>query len=231
MNLENHFCQTEEILGVKWCITSKILNYNTIFLLMEEYVANKLANHDFRPVIFILQHDHVYTAGRSAKAQDILSMNHDIPIISTNRGGQYTYHGPGQLIVYPILFLQNRDLRAYIRVLEGWIQDILRHFKIETHTDSERVGVWTYNGFNEYKIAAIGVKVKKWMTYHGFAMNICNDLSYYKSIVPCGISKHGITNMEEILSFDRKNTNNTSTNLLEDVIEQVIRYMPVYDRL
>ena len=156
-------------------------------------------------LIWVLQHEEVYTAGTSYSEDEIL--NKDISLIKTNRGGKITYHGPGQLICYFVIDLKKRkkDIRKFITLIEETIINSLSKFKIKTFGDPKNIGIWTNHNGKINKVAAIGVRVSKWIAYHGFAININNDLSKYKNIIPCGISDKGVTNLKEIKDQDYKN--------------------------
>ena len=153
-------------------------------------------------LIWILQHEEVYTAGTSYNKDELL--NKDINLIKTNRGGKITYHGPGQLICYFVIDLKKRqkDIRKFIRLIEKTIIASLAEFKIKSFGDPKNIGIWVENNSNVKKIAAIGLRVSKWIAYHGFAINIDNDLSKYKNIIPCGILDKGITNLKEVKDQD-----------------------------
>ena len=147
-------------------------------------------------LLWIIEHNQVYTAGTNSKNKDLLDKN--LNVIKTNRGGKYTCHGPGQKVVYFVLNLNKRekDIRELISKIEKCIMDILKEYKIKSYTDKKNIGIWVGNKDNSKKIAAIGIKVKKWIAYHGFALNVSNDLSMYKGIIPCGIKDKGITSLE-----------------------------------
>ena len=147
-------------------------------------------------LLWVLEHNHVYTAGTSSKNEDLL--NKKIKVIKTNRGGKHTYHGPGQKIVYFVLDHNKRekDIKKLITKIEGCIIKILSEYKIVSYPDKKNIGIWVGDKKNSKKIAAIGVRVKKWIAFHGFALNLNNDLSKYKNIVPCGINNKGITNLK-----------------------------------
>ncbi|MDC0248268.1 lipoyl(octanoyl) transferase LipB [Pelagibacteraceae bacterium] len=149
-------------------------------------------------LLWIIEHNPVYTAGSSAKSKDLIDKN--IKVIKTNRGGKYTFHGPGQKVVYFVLNLNKRgkDIRKLINKIEKCLIDILSEYNVEAYTDKKNIGIWVGQKNNSKKIAAIGIKVKKWVAYHGFALNISNDLSKYKGIIPCGIKDKGITSLKEI---------------------------------
>ena len=149
-------------------------------------------------LLWIIEHNPVYTAGSSAKSKDLIDKN--IKVIKTNRGGKYTFHGPGQKVVYFVLNLNKRgkDIRKLINKIEKCLIDILSEYNVEAYTDKKNIGIWVGQKNNSKKIAAIGIKVKKWVAYHGFALNISNDLSKYKGIIPCGIKDKGVTSLKEI---------------------------------
>ncbi len=149
-------------------------------------------------LLWILEHYPVYTAGTNSKNTDLLDKN--INVIKTNRGGKHTYHGPGQKIVYFVLNLnrRERDIRKLISKIENCIIDILSEYKIKSYPDKKNIGIWVGDKNNSMKIAAIGIRVKKWIAYHGFALNVCNDLSKYNGIIPCGIKDKGITSLKKL---------------------------------
>jgi len=148
--------------------------------------------------LWILEHNSVYTAGTSANRKDLLDKN--IPIIKTNRGGKYTCHSPGQKVVYFVLNLnkRERDIRKFVSKIENCIIQTLKEYKIESYNDSKNIGIWVDKQKKSKKIAAIGIRVKKWVAYHGFSLNVCNDLSKYKGIIPCGIRNRGITSLKDM---------------------------------
>jgi lipoyl(octanoyl) transferase len=156
-------------------------------------------------LIWILEHEETYTAGTSYKEEEILNKN--IDLIKTNRGGKITYHGPGQLICYFVIDLKKRkkDIRKFINLIEKTIIESLSQFNIKSFGDPKNIGIWTNHKNNISKVAAIGIRVSKWIAYHGFAININNDLSKYKNIIPCGISDKGVINLKEINDQDYKN--------------------------
>ena len=148
--------------------------------------------------LWIIEHDHTYTAGTSSKDTDLLDKT--LNVIKTNRGGKYTYHGPGQKIVYFVLNLNKRgkDIKKLIDKIENCIIEILKEYKIKSYPDEKNIGIWVGNKEKSEKIAAIGIRVKKWIAYHGFALNISTDLSKYNGIVPCGIKNKGITSLKNM---------------------------------
>ena len=161
-----------------------------------------------KDLIWILEHEDIYTAGTNYKEAEIIDKS--IDIIKTNRGGKITYHGPGQLICYFVIDLKkrNKDIRKFISLIEKTIIETLKFYKIETFADKSNIGIWYKDQSDIKKIAAIGVRVSKWIAYHGFSININNNLEKYKSIIPCGISDKGITNLKKINNMDYKNLEN-----------------------
>ena len=187
----------------------KPIKYEDAIKLLEERLL-EINNGQKEDLIWILEHEEVYSAGTSYKEKEIL--NKDINLIKTNRGGKITYHGPGQLVCYFVIDLKKRkkDIRKFITLIEETIIDSLSKFNIKTFGDPKNIGIWTNHKGEIKKVAAIGVRVSKWIAYHGFAININNDLSKYKNIIPCGISDKGVTNLKSI--------NDQNYNILSDVI-------------
>ena len=155
-------------------------------------------------LIWILEHEEIYTAGTSYREEEIL--NKDIKLIKTNRGGKVTWHGPGQLICYFTIDLKKRkkDIRKFITLIEKTIIESLSEFDIKVFGDPKNIGIWTNHKNRISKVAAIGVRVSKWIAYHGFAINIDNNLSNYKNIIPCGITDKDVINLKEINDQDYK---------------------------
>ena len=149
-------------------------------------------------LLWILEHNTVYTAGSSSDEKDLL--NKKLEIIKTNRGGKHTLHSPGQKVVYFVLNLNNREknVRRLVNKIENCIIEILKVYNIKSYTDQKNIGIWVNYNNNPMKIAAIGIRVKKWVAYHGFSLNMSNDLSKYKEIVPCGIKDKGITSLKDM---------------------------------
>lgn len=161
------------------------------------------AHNNRGPVtIWFLEHPPIYTAGISAKEKDLLTNNLNIPVVKTNRGGQYTYHGPGQLIVYCMCDLNalGLDARAYVKVLEHWVIRVLNQLNVQAFLDPQHIGVWVKDDVfsRQNKIAALGVRVSKGVTTHGIALNYAPDLTAYQGIVPCGISNFGVTSLDHL---------------------------------
>ena len=177
--------------------TEKPINYAESMKILEKRVQDVLLNEKDE-LLWILEHKTVYTAGTSANEKDLIDK--DLSIFKTNRGGKYTVHSPGQKVVYFVLNLNKRkkDIRMLVNNIESCIINILREYKIKSYPDRNNIGIWIKKGDNSMKIAAIGIRVKKWIAYHGFALNISNDLKKYKKIVPCGIKDKGITSLKNM---------------------------------
>jgi len=187
----------------------KPVKYDVAVKLLEERLLGISINKK-GDLIWLLEHEEIYTAGTSYKENEILDKN--INLIKTNRGGKITYHGPGQLICYFAIDLKQRkkDIRKFITLIEKTIIESLAEFNISSFSDPKNIGIWVEDKGKIYKVAAIGVRVRKWIAYHGFAINIDNDLTKYQSIIPCGILDKGVTNLKSI--------NNQNYEILSDVI-------------
>ena len=183
------------------------IKYEDAIRLMEERLLD-LNEGKSKELIWILEHNDIYTAGTSYNESEILDKS--IKIIKTNRGGKITYHGPGQLICYFVIDLKkrNKDIRKFISIIEKSIIDTLRHFKIDTFADKDNIGIWYRNNTEIEKVAAIGVRVSRWIAYHGFSININNDLQKYDKIIPCGIKDKGVTNLKKINDQNYKSLKN-----------------------
>ncbi|XVN41117.1 MAG: lipoyl(octanoyl) transferase LipB [Rickettsia endosymbiont of Argas persicus] len=188
------------------------VNYQDSLILMEGYV-NKIINDTAPEIVYLVEHSDVYTAGTNYRQEELLNPN-DIPVIYTGRGGKFTFHGSGQRVIYPILNLalpnRTKDLKLYVRMLEEWIINSLNILGIKAYTIKDKVGIWVNVKDNiPAKIAAIGVRVRKWVTYHGIAVNISTDLSKFNGIVPCGLENSLVTSLNQlgiyidILEFDK----------------------------
>ena len=195
----------------------KRVKYDVAIKLLEKRLI-AVSSEKKSDLIWILEHQEIYTAGTSYKEDEILNKN--INLIKTNRGGKITYHGPGQLICYFVIDLKkrNKDIRKFITLIEKTIIESLSEFNIASFGDPRNIGIWVNDESDIKKVAAIGIRVSKWIAYHGFAINICNDLKKYQNIVPCGISDKGITNLKEIKDQNYDNlidiiVNNFITNL------------------
>ena len=182
----------------QWLTFKGLTDYNAAEILMNEYV-DKVINYETENTILLLEHNEVYTFGVSTQEGEVLNNNTDIPIVSTNRGGRVTYHGPGQRIIYPIIDLRkDQDIKKFVRNLQNWIVATLQQLGVETELIENSPGVWVYNNFSgQYsKIASLGIRLKKWITYHGIAVNICPNLLRFNDIVSCGIKNLSVTSLK-----------------------------------
>ena len=186
---------------VKWITIPELINYQDGINIMEQKLDKviKLLEPD---TIFLLEHNEIYTAGTSSKQDELLTPDR-FPVIYTGRGGKFTYHGPGQRVIYPIINLNNKpnkkDLKLYISNLEKWIILTLAEFKIQAFTIPGKIGIWVKNSKNvNAKIGAIGIRIRKWIAYHGIAININPNLDHYSGIIPCGINNFPITSLQDI---------------------------------
>lgn len=184
---------------MEWRISDHPVPYPEALAFMEQRVAAIRAG-TAPECVWLLEHPPLYTAGTSAAPRDLLDPDR-FPVYQTGRGGQYTYHGPGQRVAYVMLDLKARggDVRGYVRNLEEWIIRTLETFQVKGELRDGRVGIWVNRGMGrEDKIAAIGVRVRQWVTFHGIALNVEPDLSHFGGIVPCGISQHGVTSLWDL---------------------------------
>jgi lipoyl(octanoyl) transferase len=193
---------------VEWVVSPGLTGYNQALAEMESQ-AERIAAGLAPERVWLLEHPPLYTAGTSARPEHLLDSR--FPVYRTGRGGQFTYHGPGQRVAYVMLDLKRRrpDLRAYVAALEGWLIEALRAFDVEGERREDRVGVWVlrpdkprsaHGSPAEDKIAAIGVRVRRWATFHGVALNVAPDLSHFSGIVPCGIESahYGVTSLADL---------------------------------
>ncbi len=183
--------------AVEWKISDSLVPYPEALAAME---ARAAAIHDGTAAeqVWLLEHPPIYTAGTSANDADLIDAR--FPVYHTGRGGQFTYHGPGQRVGYVMLDLKTRtpDVRAYVRDLEQWLIETLALFNVKGERREGRVGIWVQRGLREDKIAALGVRIKRWVTFHGVALNVEPDLSHFGGIVPCGVSQHGVTSLADL---------------------------------
>ncbi len=180
-----------------WRISQDPVPYPEAVNEMEARVA-AISRGAYPEQVWLLEHPPIYTAGTSAKDGDILDAR--FPIFKTGRGGQLTYHGPGQRVAYVMLDLKTRkaDVRGYVRDLEEWLIRTLRNFGVEGERRPGQVGIWVKNGHRDEKIAAIGVRLRRWVTFHGVSLNVDPDLSHYTGIVPCGVKEGGVTSLSAL---------------------------------
>ena len=192
---------------VQWEISDGEVEYSMALERMDSHV-HQMINGKAAEKIWLLEHPALYTAGTSAKKKDLIETNR-FPVFETNRGGQFTYHGPGQRVAYVMLDLNKRgkDIKAFVEKLEAWIIHTLAEFNVVGQTRIGRVGIWvertdkpkTVNGLpEEEKIAAIGIRLRKWVTFHGLSINVDPDLTHFQGIVPCGIKDHGVTSLVDL---------------------------------
>ena len=184
---------------VEWKISKTIINYDDAISLMEDKVLKIKQNID-KELVWLLEHGSIYTAGTSAKEQDMLNKK-EVLVRYTGRGGQWTWHGPGQRVAYVMLDLKKRspDVRAYVNALEEWIILTLRDFNLEGTRLEQKPGVWIKNNNNSYnKIAALGVRISSWVTWHGISINLNPDLNAFENIVPCGILNGSVTSFKNL---------------------------------
>jgi len=194
---------TTAVIPVGWAVSRRQIGYTEAVEAMEARVEAIFAG-DAGELVWLLEHPPLYTAGVSSKPGDLLDRDR-FPVFRTGRGGQYTYHGPGQRVAYVMLDLRKRgrDVRAFVESLEAWIIGALADFNVEGQIRPGRVGVWVERRIagaptREDKIAAIGVKIRRWVSFHGVSLNVEPDLSHFEGIVPCGIAEHGVTSLVDL---------------------------------
>ena len=194
--------------------STKPVKYLDALRFMEQRLLD-INSKKSKDLIWILEHEDLYTAGKNYRDNEILDKS--INIFKTNRGGKITYHGPGQLICYFVIDLRkrNKDIRKFVSIIEKTIIETLNNYGIETFSDRKNIGIWYRENSKIKKIAAIGVRVSKWIAYHGFSININNDLKKYKAIIPCGIKDKGITNLKMIKD---QNYNDIDDKLIKNFI-------------
>jgi lipoyl(octanoyl) transferase len=183
--------------AVEWKIGDHPVAYPDALAFMEARAA-AIAEGTAGEMVWLLEHPPIYTAGTSANDADLIDAR--FPVYHTGRGGQFTYHGPGQRVGYAMLDLKSRtpDVRAYVRDLEQWLIETLALFQVKGERREGRVGIWVQRGMKEDKIAALGVRIKRWVTFHGVALNVDPDLSHFDGIVPCGVRAHGVTSLADL---------------------------------
>lgn len=187
---------------VDWCISDELVDYDAAAARMEQTVAAISAGTQSEQV-WLLEHPPLYTAGTSADDKDLIAPGR-FPVYRTGRGGQHTYHGPGQRVAYVMLDLKRRqqDVRAFVSALEAWLINTLWHYHIRGERREDRVGVWVRRPDRgpqvEDKIAAIGIRLRKWVTFHGISFNVEPELDHFSGIIPCGISEHGVTSLVDL---------------------------------
>ena len=198
-------------------ISIKPVEYFKAINILEKRV-NDVHNKTSKELIWILEHPYVFTAGKNYKKNEILDKK--TKILQTNRGGKITWHGPGQLICYFVIDLNKRkkDIRKFVQLIENVIIKSLEEYDISAFSDRKNIGIWVNHKKEIKKVAAIGIRVSKWIAYHGFSLNINNKLNSYKKIIPCGISDRGVTNLEKIKKQNY-------TNIKKKIINNFIKYL------
>ena len=200
-------------------ISKKPVEYQEAIKFLEERVI-KIQNKKSSNLLWILEHPNLYSAGTSAKETDLLNKN-KFPIYKTNRGGQWTFHGDGQKIIYFAIDLTSeKNIKNFVRKIENWIIKVLNNYKIESSNDPNNIGIWVKNNNNLEKIAAIGIRVKKWIAFHGYSLNINVNKKNYNGIIPCGINDKGIANMSDFINLSNLN------NINEVIISEFKKTFP-----
>jgi lipoyl(octanoyl) transferase len=214
-NQENMFSENN-MDGVEWRVSTAPVAYEQAVSEMEQRVAD-IRVGTASECVWLLEHPPIYPAGTSANPQDLLTPER-FPVIKTGRGGQYTYHGPGQRIAYVMLDLskRGRDVRAFVCALEDWSIDVLSKFGVRGERRKNRIGVWVarpeISDGHEDKIAAMGVRIRRWVTFHGLSINIHPDLEHFSGIVPCGVQNYGVTSLADL-------GKNTSMDEIDDALQ------------
>ena len=198
---------------IEWRVSEGLVPYPAALAEMEARAAAVRAGTE-RELVWLLEHPPLFTAGTSANPAELFNPL-GFPVFEAGRGGRYTYHGPGQRVVYLVLDLEQRgrDIRCFVHSLEGWMIAALAELGVEARREPGRIGIWTGEGTAEAKIGAIGVRVRRWVTMHGLAINVAPDLSHFGGIVPCGIAEFGVTSLEKL-------GRNPSMILLDRALEQ-----------
>jgi lipoyl(octanoyl) transferase len=187
---------------VDWAVSPGLVAYEDALAVMEQRAA-AIASGEAPELVWLLQHPALYTAGTSARWEDLVAPDR-FPVYRTGRGGQFTYHGPGQRVVYTMLNIRRRsgDVRAFVHQLESWVIETLARFNVHGETRADRVGVWVPRPERgagiEDKIAAIGIRVRRWVSFHGLSLNVAPDLEHFSGIVPCGVRQHGVTSLADL---------------------------------
>ena len=183
---------------IEWRVSDEPVAYPDAFAFMEERAA-AIRVGSARECVWLLEHPPLFTAGTSADPAELFNPS-GFPVFEAGRGGRYTYHGPGQRVAYVMLDLEKRgkDIRCFVHGLEGWMIAALEELGVSAHRAAGRIGIWVGQGPTEAKIGALGVRVQRWVTLHGFALNVAPDLAHFSGIVPCGISEFGVTSLDEL---------------------------------
>ncbi|MEI8294947.1 MAG: lipoyl(octanoyl) transferase LipB [Alphaproteobacteria bacterium] len=184
---------------MEWIVSKNLVPYMAAINTMAERVRAVQQGRQLE-CVWLLEHPPLYTKGSSAKSSDLLQNSDNLPVFASNRGGQYTYHGPGQRVAYLMLDLirRERDIRRYVTALEQWIINTLAEFAIQGERRDGRIGIWVSHGGQDKKIAAIGVRLQQWVSSHGIALNVFPKLDHYQGIVPCGLKDYGVTSLHDL---------------------------------
>lgn len=186
------------VAGIEWRRSEQPVDYGEAVAFMEARATAIRAGAE-PELVWLLEHPPLYTAGTSADPVELISPDR-FPVYKSGRGGRYTYHGPGQRIGYVLIDLEKRgkNVRCFVAGIERWVIAALEQLDVESRQEAGRIGIWTGHGAAEAKIGAIGVRVRRWVTMHGFSINVAPDLSHFEGIIPCGISEHGVTSLEKL---------------------------------
>ena len=188
----------------------KPVDYDKSIKILESRVKNVLLGKK-EELLWLIEHEPVYTAGTTSNNNDLLDKK--VKVIKTKRGGKHTFHGPGQKVVYFVLNLNKRgkDIRKLVTKIENCIIEVLKEYKIDSYADKKNIGIWVGKKNNSMKIAAIGIRVKRWVAYHGFALNVSNNLSHFEKIIPCGIKNKKVTSLKKLGIKNYQNIDNIIT--------------------
>ena len=214
--------------GIEWRVSDALVPYEQALADMESRAAAVRAGEGGERV-WLLEHPPLFTAGTSADPAELFNPQ-GFPVYEAGRGGRYTYHGPGQRVGYLTLDLaaRGRDIRCFVHALEGWVIDALAALGVAAHRSPGRIGIWTGEGAAEAKIGAIGVRVKRWVTLHGFSINVAPDLSHFGGIVPCGIATHGVTSLAALgVDGGMAELDSALRNSLPDFLSKLGRTTPL----
>ncbi|MEQ9663878.1 MAG: lipoyl(octanoyl) transferase LipB [Parasphingopyxis sp.] len=188
----------DDAADIEWRVSPGLTPYPDALDEMETR-ARAVREGKAHELVWLVEHPPLYTAGTSAAREELLEPDR-FPVFEAGRGGRYTYHGPGQRIVYLVLDLakRGRDVRCFVHAVEGWIIESLADIGVDSRREEGRIGIWTGEGAEEAKIAAIGIRIRKWVSFHGLAINVAPDLSHFGGIVPCGIGEYPVTSLEKL---------------------------------
>jgi lipoyl(octanoyl) transferase len=212
---------TDQITDIEWRVSDALVPYESALAEMEQR-ARDIADGNARELIWLLEHPPLYTAGTSATPDEMIDPR--FPVYIAGRGGRYTYHGPGQRVVYVLINLKNRrqDIRLFVQALEDWVIETLSQLGISGRREDGRVGIWTDDHGRESKIGAIGVRVRRWVTYHGFSINVDPDLSHFTGIIPCGLPDFGVTSITKMgIDSHMTDLDNALSHCFHSFIEKI----------